>query len=127
MQEISLKKVLDNDDESAANGTHQNYNYNGGVSGGGFLSSRVDLDIAMQSLQRDILTDNDDYQLILPDCAGGGAGATNKAQGKPNSSALCVSLWAGRMRKIENIDIEEGNFLFFSRLPHSLLIVAEWL
>lgn len=53
MQEISLEKVFEESDRQS--GRNRNY-----------LNNRVELDIAMQTIQRDTLKDNDDYQLITP-------------------------------------------------------------
>jgi hypothetical protein len=65
VQEISIEKVLEERERvlrSCQNLTS-------------FLDNRAELDIAMQNFQRDILQDNDDYQLITggaSDAASGG-------------------------------------------------------
>lgn len=51
-----MEKVFEETDRQS--GRHRSY-----------LSNRVDLDIAMESMKRDALRDNDDYQLITSaDC-----------------------------------------------------------
>uniref|UniRef100_A0A915ED72 Uncharacterized protein n=1 Tax=Ditylenchus dipsaci TaxID=166011 RepID=A0A915ED72_9BILA len=53
IQEISLEKVFEEKELSSAKHSTSS-----------FLNNRVELDVAIHSLQRDTLRDNDDYQLI---------------------------------------------------------------
>lgn len=64
LQEISLEKVFEETDRQS--NRHRNY-----------LNNRVALDIAMQSITRDSLRDNDDYQLITLSDYHNGTGQSN--------------------------------------------------
>lgn len=72
VQEMSLERVLE-EQRSAKQSTAS------------FLNNRVELDVAIQNLQRDTLRDNDDYQLITD-------GSKGRVQGSSYVRTYCFSI-----------------------------------